>query len=70
MASHNHKYNISVQTHSNLTFSLPEAQLIFEPLSFQEMEGASFNVCLRLGGEGWFDLEREVEAILGSDGGK
>ena len=56
--------------HSNLTISLTEAQLIFEPLSFQEMEGASFNICLRLGGKGWFDLEREVEAILGSDGGK
>ena len=47
-----------------------EAQLIFEPLTFQEMEGASFSVCLRLGGEGWFDLERDFEAILESDGGK
>ena len=66
MASH----DVSVQTHSNPIFYLTEAQLIFEPLSFQEMEGASFNTCLRLGGEGWFDLEREVEAILDSDGGK
>ena len=53
-----------------ILFVSTEAQLFFEPFSFQEMEGASFNVCLRLGGEGWFELERDIEVILGSDGGK
>lgn len=44
------------------------AQLSFEPMSFNVMEGDTFEVCLRLGWSGWFQLEVDVTVILQSEG--
>ena len=50
--------------------SFPGIKLFFEDVPIEAFEGDSgVQVCVRLGGTNWLDLERDLLLELNSDGG-